>query len=673
MNNGIRALYLFSSSATGSNLIYTKIFHNIEVCARSLQNGDYVNILKLKNVEYLIKSQVIDKENENIWEYDNFLELNKTISCYKIHIKNKILYPFLLKKKGKFTVVILLLIDDTNNKTNICVIKNNSIKLFYYNFINDLLNYVKNITIKYDPHFCKNNNDNYIIHKLKNKLDYYIANTIPYGRVINLNNFFNYMKTDMYKSEDILDNNMSIFYDYLYLTNNKNLIINENKLNDIKNYFIRKDGNNIDGNKNIKIDNSRSTNFVPKLRDITQYVYTSTNLQDKNSKEEIVDIDKRNDEQSHNLLSKISNNVLYINTKPPFVNYKNVMFIDDETKYNFFKLLQKFFSIINKKNDLSDKNRTNYFYSLYLFFFYNYSIYFEKNKKILINKLEAHEYSKNNKENIQIYTPIYLYDKNAHTTPFITIKEEITCFITTSRNNDTKIKGEIILKHEEEKCLDINMVVELNSEDCDIYAGNFAILEKRYKQKKNKKNIYIHKYIHMYTHSYTNLQCRGKSLKIQYPCKYPNNNIITYYYKNLPSSYKTKMLNEKSLEINITLQRNNHLAYSQMKQKGDEYLFFRLPFPFDIIDHTLKCNFGKIQFDNKKEIKWIFPNFARESPAVLNGTIQASYTEKMLKQLAGEIHIFFKSNYSKTKIVHANTQFSADYILQSKNLIMLSS
>ncbi|CAD2108330.1 conserved Plasmodium protein, unknown function [Plasmodium vinckei] len=648
MNNGIRALYLFNSSATGSNLIYTKIFLNIEVCARSLQNVDYVNILKLKNVEYLIKSQVIDKENEDIWEYDNFLELNKTISCYKIHIKNKILYPFLLGKKGKFTVVILLLIDNTYNKTNICVIKNNSIKLFYYNFINDLLNYVKNVTIKYDHHFYKNNNDNYIIHKLKNKLDYYIANTIPYGRVINLNNFFNYMKTDMYKSEDILDNNMSIFYDYLYLTNNKNLIINENKLNDIKNYFIRKDNNNIDGKKNIKIDNSRSTNFVPKLRDITQYVYTSTNLQDKNSKEEIADIDKRNGEQSHNLLSKISNNVLYINTKPPFVNYNNVAFIDDETKYNFFKLLQNFFNIINKKNDLSDKNRTNYFYSLYLFFFYNYSIYFEKNKKILINKLEAHEYSKNNKENIQIYTPIYLYEKNVHTTPFITIKEEITCFITSSQNNDTKIKGEIILKHEEDKCLDINMVVELNSEDCDIYAGNFAILEKG-----------------------------GKSLKIQYPCKHPSNNIITYYYKNLPSPffglYKTKMLNEKSLEINITLQRNNHLAYSQMKQKGDEYLFFRLPFPFDIIDHTLKCNFGKIQFDNKKEIKWIFPNFARESPAVLNGTIQASYTEKMLKQLAGEIHIFFKSNYSKTKIVHVNTQFSADYILQSKNLIMLSS
>ncbi|VEV57248.1 conserved Plasmodium protein, unknown function [Plasmodium vinckei vinckei] len=643
MNNGIRALYLFNSSATGSNLIYTKIFLNIEVCARSLQNVDYVNILKLKNVEYLIKSQIVDKENDEIWEYDNFLDLNKTISCHKIHIKNKILYPFLLKKKGKFIVVILLLIDHTNNKTtNICVIKNNSIKLFYYNFINDLLNYIKNITIKYDQHFYKNNN--YIIHKLKNKLDYYIANIIPYGRVVNLNNFFNYMKTDMYKSEDILDNNMSIFYDYLYLTNNKNLIINENKLNDIKNYFIRKDTNNIYGKKNIKIDNPRSTNFVPNLRDITQYVYTSTNLQDKTSKEEIVDIDKPNSEQSHNLLSKISNNVLYINTKPPFVNYKNVMLIDEETKYNFFKLLQNFFNIINKKNNLTDKNRPNHFYSLYLFFFYNYSIYFEKNKKILINKLEAHEHSKNNKENIQIYTPIYLYEKNAHTTPFITIKEEITCFITTSQNNDTKIKGEIILKHEEEKFLDINMVVELNSEDCDIYAANFAILEKR-----------------------------GKSLKIQYPCKHPTSNIITYYYKNLPSSYKTKLLNEKNLEINITLQRNNHWAYSQMKQKGDEYLFFRLPFPFDIIDHTLKCNFGKIHFDNKKEIKWIFPNFARESPAVLNGTIQASYTEKMLKQLAGEIHIFFKSNYSKTKIVHANTQFSADYILQSKNLIMLSS
>ncbi|VTZ69112.1 conserved Plasmodium protein, unknown function [Plasmodium chabaudi chabaudi] len=646
MNNGIRALYLFNSSTTGPNLIYTKTFLNIEVCARSLQNVDYINILKLKNIEHLIKSQIIDKENENIWTYDNFLELNKTISCYKIHIKNKILYPFLLGKKRKFIVVILLLIDNTNNKTNIGVIKNNSIKLFYYNFINDLLNYVKNITIKYDHHFCTN--DSYIIHKLKSKLDYYIANTIPYGRVINLNNFFNYMKTDMYKSEDILDNNISIFYDYLYLTNNKNLIINENKLNDIKNYFIRKDSNNIDAKKNIKIDNPSPTSFVPKLRDITQYVYTSTNLQDKNNKEEIVNINKQNGEQSHNLLSNISNNVLYINTKPPFVNYKNVVLIDDETKYNFFKLLQNFFNTINKKNDLSDNNRINYFYSLYLFFFYNYSIYFEKNKKILINKLETHEHSKNNKENIQIYTPIYLYERNARTTPFITIKEEITCFITSSQNNDTKIKGDIILKHEEDKCLNINMVVELNSEDCDIYAGNFAILEKR-----------------------------GKSLKIKYPCKHPNNNIITYYYKNLPSpfcgSYKTKMLNEKSLEINITLQRNNHLAYSQMKQKGDEYLFFRLPFPFDIIDHTLKCNFGKIQFDNKKEIKWIFPNFARESPAVLNGTIQASYTEKMLKQLAGEIHIFFKSNYSKTKIVHANTQFSADYILQSKNLIMLSS
>lgn len=76
----------------------------------------------------------------------------------------------------------------------------------------------------------------------------------------------------------------------------------------------------------------------------------------------------------------------------------------------FFKLLQNFFNIVNKKNDLNDQNTTNYFYSLYLLFFYNYSINFEKNKKILINKLEKYEHSKNNKENIQIYTPIYTYE-----------------------------------------------------------------------------------------------------------------------------------------------------------------------------------------------------------------------------------------------------------------------
>lgn len=370
---------------------------------------DYINILKLKNIEYLIKSQIIDKENEDTWIYDNFLELNKTISCYKIHIKNKILYPFLLGKKGSFIVVILLLIDNTNNNTNIYIIKNNSIKLFYYNFINDLLNYIKNITIKYDQHFCKNNNI-YIIHKLKNKLDYYIANTIPYGRVINLNYFFNYMKTDMYKSENILDSNASIFYDYLYLTNSKNLIINENKLNDIKNYFIRKDSNNIDEKIKIKLDNSDSTNFISNFEEITQYPYAPKNLQNKNNKEKTFDIDKQNPEYSHHILNKISNNILYTNSKPPFVNYKNIVFIDDETKYNFFKLLQNFFNIVNKKNDLNDQNTTNYFYSLYLLFFYNYSINFEKNKKILINKLEKYEHSKNNKENIQIYTPIYTYE-----------------------------------------------------------------------------------------------------------------------------------------------------------------------------------------------------------------------------------------------------------------------
>ncbi|ETB56841.1 hypothetical protein YYC_05210 [Plasmodium yoelii 17X] len=644
MNNGVRALYVYNSSPNSSNLIYTKTFVNIEVYARSLQNADYINVLKIKNIEYLIKSQIIDKENEEKWVYDNFLELNKTISCYKIHIKNKILYPFLLGKKGNFIVIILLFIDN-NDDNNICIIKNNSIKLFYYNFINDLLNYIKNIMIKYDQYFCKNNNI-YIIHKLKNKLDYYIANTIPYGRVVNKNYFFNYMKRDMYKSENILDSNVSIFYDYLYLTNNKNLIINENKLNDIKNYFIRKDSNNID--EKIKLDNSDSTNFIPKFGEITQYVYTPQNLQNKNNKEKPFDIDNKNHEHSYHILNKMSNNILYTNSKPPFVNYKNIVLIDDETKYIFFKLLQNFFNIINKKNYLNDKNTTNYFYSLYLLYFYNYSIYFEKNKKILINKLEKYEYSKNNKENIQTYTPIYTYEKNTHTISCITIKEELTCFITSSQNNDTKIKGEIILKHQGEKYLDINMVIELDNEDCDIYTDSFSIFEKK-----------------------------GKNLKIQYPCKHPKNKIITYYYKNLPSpffgSYKTKMLNEKNIEINITLQRNNNFPYIQLKQKTDEYLFFRLPFPFDIINHTLKCNFGKIQFDNKKEIKWTFPNFARESPAILNGTIQINCIEKTLKQLAGEVHIFFKSNYSKTKIVHSNIQFSADYILQSKNLIMLSS
>lgn len=55
------------------------------------------------------------------------------------------------------------------------------------------------------------------------------------------------------------------------------------------------------------------------------------------------------------------------------------------------------------------------------------------------------------------------------------------------------------------------------------------------------------------------------------------------------------MLNEKNIEINITLQKNNNFPYIQFKQKKDEYLFFRLPFPFDIINNTLTCNFvGKI-------------------------------------------------------------------------------
>ncbi|CXH16304.1 hypothetical protein PBK173_000517400 [Plasmodium berghei] len=45
MNNGIRALYVYNSSPTSSNLIYTKIFVNIEVYAKSLQVSSFYSIL----------------------------------------------------------------------------------------------------------------------------------------------------------------------------------------------------------------------------------------------------------------------------------------------------------------------------------------------------------------------------------------------------------------------------------------------------------------------------------------------------------------------------------------------------------------------------------------------------------------------------------------------------
>ncbi|CRH00543.1 conserved Plasmodium protein, unknown function [Plasmodium relictum] len=556
--SGIRAIFLFKSKDNNYDLIYQKHFFNIEICVKSIQELNYINIFKIKNIGELIKEQIINKRNENEYSHKKYIELNKTVSCYSIRVKNKMLYPFLFMKKKSFILVTLLHIDDLNNNNNISIIKNNTEKLFYYNFMREFLNYIETNFLRNKSFSNVNDSglyNNLMLRKFTKILDIYISYTIPYGRFTGNNSFFlNYLRKDIYKSEDILQSNFFIFYNFLFLMNNDTTILNENKSDTLKSKSI----------------NERN-----------EYNESRTLMKNENS----------------NFIEKKYNNILYVNNKPSFVLYKNDLISNDLLKYNFRNLLFTFFTLLNQNKILNLQISKNY-YSLFLLFFYNYSIIFEKNKKIpIINKFDQNENIKISKENIQTYIPFYLHEKNKHDIPIIIIKEELNCFITNFENENAEIKGEIILKSDEEKYLDIDMMIQLDNNCYDIYVTDLATVEKI-----------------------------DHNLKIKFSSKYPSHRVLTYYYRNLLcpiiGCYKVRSVNEKQVEVNVILQWNDKIPYIKTQKKSNEYFFLRLPFPYEIINHNLKCDLGKIKCEKKKEIKWILNDFTSEFPVKLSGTVE---------------------------------------------------
>ncbi|CRG97901.1 conserved Plasmodium protein, unknown function [Plasmodium gallinaceum] len=606
--NGIRALFLFKSKDVNYDLVYQKIFFNVEICAKSIQELNYVNIFKLKNIDDLIREQIINKKNQDIDTHKEYIELNKTVSCYSIHVKNKILYPFLFMEKKNLLLVTLLYIDDSKSN-NISIMKNNTDKLLYYNFMDEFLNYIetnffrnKRFSNIKDNELC----NNLILQKFTKILDIYISSVIPYGRFYRNNSFFlNYLKKDIYKCEDILQSNFFIFYNFLFLINDDNTILNENKQDTLKNKPV--------------IEYNESRNLI-----------------------------KNENENENYIEKKKHNDILYVNNKPSFVVYKNDFISNKNMKYNFRNLLFTFFTLVNQNRILNRQISKNY-YSLFLLFFYNYSIMFEENKRIpIINKFDQNENIKISKENIQTYVPLYMHEKNKDDTLVIIIKEELNCFVTNFENENAELKGEIILKSDEEKYLDIDMMIQLDNKYCDIYATDLASIEKI-----------------------------DGNLKIKVSSKYPSHRLLTYYYRNLICPiigyYKVRNINEKQIEINVILQWNNKIPYIKTSKKKNEHFFLKFPFPNEIINHNLKCDMGKIKYEKKNEIKWILNDFDNELPVKLFGIIEFNGNTIPKKQLVAEINIFSKSNYSKTKIIKINKKYSIEYFFESKYLILLCS
>ncbi|SBT71754.1 conserved Plasmodium protein, unknown function [Plasmodium malariae] len=604
--HGIRALFLFKSTDFNYDLVYQKHFINVEICAKNVQDSNYVNVLNMKNVETIIKNQIINKRNEDVGAHETFLELNRTISCYNIRVKNKIVHPFLLVKREKFILVTLLIIDDLNCTEDITIIENNTTKLLYYNFMNDFLNFVETNIGRYNHSIITTTTSyNTVYNKIElqkftNCLDSYIICVIPYGRLNKENcSFLNYIKKDMYKCGDILESNFFIFYNFLFLINKDNTIMGKNKSADFGSNFV---GLNEEDEEHVELGSCNEPGENNEYNECC-------------SGEHPVSYTTR----------KKHNDILYVNSKPPFVVYKNDTFMNSKVKCNFFNLLLRFFILIKHIKKLNTLQFSkNYYYPFYLLFFYNYSIFFEKNKKIpIINKYDQNENIKISKQNIQTYVPVYLHEKNKDNRLHLLIKEELTCFITDYQNQCAEIKGDIILKCDDDKYVDLDMTIELDSECCDVYVADFVNMRKRH-----------------------------KTVNIQLSSKYASSRILTYFYKNMTCPfigfYKFKKINEKQVEINVTLKWSDEIPCIKIEKKSNEYLFLRLPFLSEIVHHNLKWNLGKVKFESKKEVKWMLDDLTRESHANLSGTIE--FNDKSI------VHFFFFFFFFKTcfvKLVHA--------------------
>ncbi|GAW81432.1 conserved Plasmodium protein, unknown function [Plasmodium gonderi] len=680
--NGIRALFLFNSTCGGHNMIYEKRFLNVEMCAKSSQELHYVNMYTLQNVEELLKKQIINI-SQDAGSHEKFIELNKTISCYSLEVKNKIVYPFLLIKKGNFSLITLLLMENYNMENPMDVIRNNTNKLLYYNFMNDFLNYIKNNMKKWTTLLMTSNRkikyDKLVFQKISTILDAYVTSIIPYGKVYGRNNsFLNYLKGDMYKTDDIIGSQFFHFYNFLLLIKKEisasasdpvfcvdkksDVFIddfrqacselsecNHDELSDVDSESdqlsqgAKQSDENRDEQNDKHIDkHAEKHNDMHLTNGQTNHAHRNSNLDETNNSVEI----------SQGALRKQikRNDILYINKKPPFIYQKNGILMNKSIKETFFKLLIKFYAT-SKSNRIRDTVQfsQNGYYHLYLFFFYNYTTFFEKNKKIdIVNKFDEKENIKISKGNIQTYVPVYVHERNKRKPPQMLISEELTSFITSFENESAEIKGEIILRCDDERYLDVDMMIGLDNHICDIYAADFVQVEKR-----------------------------GKNLKIQLCTKYRSNKILTYYYKSvtcpLIGSYKLKKVNEKFAQIDITLQWNSKTNKIIFDKKITEYFFVRLPIRSEILEHNLKCNLGKLKIENGQELRWILPDFPREFLLSMSGMIELGDTEVATKQLVAEIHVFSKSLYSKTHVLHLSENIIPDHFLLSGKLTLVLS
>ncbi|ANQ08605.1 Uncharacterized protein PCOAH_00030400 [Plasmodium coatneyi] len=640
--SGIRALYLFAPVAEGGEhaLIYERHFPNMEVYARCVQTHNYVNVSKLRKVEELLKEQIIRRSFQVVDTHSEFVQLNRTICCYSVRVKNKVVFPFLLMRRNSFLLIVLLLMEGENSESPQVEAANNANKLLYYNFMQDFLTYMEGKMVKRGSclftHYRQGSHNKVVVlQKIRTMGDAYITSTIPFGRHIRQGSspFIYYLEGDMYKRGDVLQSSFFPFYNFLMLANRD------------KSVHLGEDAPTV------------CSSYLPQGR--VQFTFPSQ--QSESDKDSIFSNDDLEDANSsmgtlENLPSafakrKEANDVLYVNAKPAFVSPTKGTRTNRKTRETFFKLLVKFYTLARRDNLAMGETPLppNADYHLYLFFLYNYCTRLGKHQQIPIeNHFAENESVKISRGNIQTYVPVYVHERSKRAPTHLLIREELTGFVTSLENRSAEVKGEIILQCDDERYLDVDLTLELDDHVCDLYAADFANVEKR-----------------------------GKTLHIQVATKHTSNKVLTYYFRDVPSpligSYTLKRASDKCAQVDLALQWNKNAPSISLDKKITEPFFVRLPFHGEIVGHSLKCNLGKIKIEGRQEIKWTLLDLPRESRACLSGTVQMSHTDVGAKQLAAEVHLLSKCSYSKTAVITMSEEIHPEQFFHARGLKLLSS
>ncbi|KJP85582.1 hypothetical protein AK88_04803 [Plasmodium fragile] len=666
--SGIRALCLFASVAEGGEhaLIYEKRFPNVEVCARSVQQThNYVNFSKLRKVEELLKEQIIKRSLQEVETHSEFVQLNRTICCYSVRVKNKIVCPFLLMRSNSFILIILLLMENVNTESpQVVEAENNTNKLLYYNFMKDFLTYVEGKMVNrasslLSPSYRQGSHNKVVVllQKIRTIGDAYITCTIPFGRLLGgrSSSFINYLQGDMYKRGEVLQSTFFPFYNFLILVNKDSV------------HQGRKDKPSV-CNSSAFQGGSESGLSEGRLQ------FTSPSQQSDSDKDSTFSSDDLEDENSSmGTLEKFpcavakgkeKNDVLYINAKPPFVPptegahasavHTRGIHANGRIRETFLKLLKKFYTLARRDNQGLPLLPPNAQYHLYLFFLYNYSARLGTHQKISVEKHSTEKESvRISRGNIQTYVPIYVHERSNRSPTHLLIREELTGFVTSLENQTAEVKGEILLQCDDERYLDVDLTLELDDHVVDVYAADFVNMENRYSTE------------------------RGKTLHMRVATKDTNNTVLTYYCSGVPSPligcYTLKKVSSKCAQVDVTLQWNRNAPSIRFDKKITEPFFVRLPFDGEIVGHNLKCNLGKIKIEGKQEIKWTLLDLPRESRACLYGTVQLSHLDMGAKQLAAEIHLLSKCAYSKTAVTHVSEEIHREQFFHARGLKLLRS